>query len=82
MSPDRTFDAEGEPIEIGDIVQIDPESDVVFGGCLLTVAELLGYGVHGFVSAPDPAGPIPYFYRAESKNFRRIGRSVFRIPEA
>jgi len=76
-----TVDAEGEEIEIGDVVQIDPDADFAFGGCLLIVTELKGFGVLGFVAGPDSGGPSPSYYRAESKEIRRIGRAAFRVPE-
>lgn len=76
-----TLDVEGANVEVGDVVQIDPDSDGRFGGCLLTVDELKGWGVCGFVTAPSAAGPQVYPYRAESGVIRRIGRAAFRVPE-
>jgi hypothetical protein len=36
-------------IEPGTVIQIDPDSDEVFGGCLLTVTEARGWGVIGYL---------------------------------
>lgn len=81
MTDNYTLDAEGEQIKLGDVVQVNPDANLAFGGCFITVAELLGFGVRGFASVPSPNGSKPYHFRVESKNFRRIGRAVFRILE-
>jgi hypothetical protein len=76
-----TFDADGEPVEVADVVQIDPDADAVFGGCLLTVTETLGWAVSGFVTIPDPSGHQLTRYRADWRTFKRIGRAAYTQPE-
>lgn len=39
-------------IQPGDIVQIDPESDSCFGGCLVIVTEVKSWGIQGFARVP------------------------------
>lgn len=56
--------------KIGDIVQIDPESDEVFGGCLMTVTEPKIWGAQGFFEIP---GEGRAFYRVKYENAVRVG---------
>lgn len=39
-------------VEVGDVVQIDPEHDDTFGGCLLVVSNKHVWGVRGYVQVP------------------------------
>lgn len=73
-----TPDAQSRALAIGDVVQIDPDSGPVYGGCLLTIDELLGWGVSGFVTVPSAEGAKLHQYRAESKDIVRVGAAVFR----
>ncbi len=70
-------DAHGHPLAIGDVVQIDPRSSAVHGGCLLIVLELEGW-VEGVIAVPSPEGTKLQQYRAESKDVVRIGPAAFR----
>jgi hypothetical protein len=72
-----TIDA--TPIAVGDVVQIDPEHDDVFGACYLTVTELKAWGVQGYVRVPgkgDNGGDA--YYRVRFEKIVRIGRSEWR----
>ena len=46
-------------IHVGSVVQIDPEYDARFGGCLLVVEEVASWGVQGVVRVPG-RGEAPY----------------------
>lgn len=37
----------------GAVVQIDPASDEVFGGCMVIVTEVRGWGVIGYMQMPE-----------------------------
>jgi hypothetical protein len=40
---------------VGDIVQIYPEHDKTFGGCLMIVTEVYGWGAEGYFDVPARA---------------------------
>lgn len=56
----------------GDIVQIDPEYDEMFGGCLMVVTEPKNWGAQGFFNVP---GQGLAFYRVNFENAVRVGRT-------
>ncbi len=51
-----------KPCELrkGEIVQINPESHEMFGGCLMVVTEPKPWGVKGYVQGPGASG-VAYF---------------------
>ena len=64
-----------ETLEVGDIVQIDPEHDPRFGGCLMVVTELKSWGVQGHVAIPHEGGPQQAYYRCPFENMERVGHA-------
>jgi hypothetical protein len=58
-------------VDVHDVVQIDPAHDEVFGGCLLVVTEVKGWGVQGFVQVP---GQGQAYYRVRTEACARVGR--------
>jgi hypothetical protein len=60
----------------GTIVQIDPDSDEVFGGCLLIVTELKKFGVQGYVDVP---GKGQAYYRAKEGNYKICGSAEWMV---
>lgn len=69
-------------IEVGDVVQIDPGHDEVFGGCFMVVTELKPSwnGLMGYISVPgkgDQGGPA--YYRIEASKVLRIGKAEWAI---
>lgn len=42
--------------EKGDIIQIDPEKDDMFGGCFMVVTEEKPWGAQGYVRIPGQEG--------------------------
>ena len=72
-------------IEVGDVVQIDPEHDPIFGGHFLVVTELKSWGVQGYcqplterrdVSKPDGLA----YYRVTFDKIARIGKAEWWSP--
>jgi len=64
----------------GDVVQIDPEHDSVFGGHFLVVTEVASWGVQGYVpvleNRRDLAVSCPLaYYRAAFSQIKRIGHA-------
>jgi hypothetical protein len=64
-------------VAVGDVIQIDPEQDRRFGGCLLLVTEVKGWGVVASVLVPNGAGPAQAPYRAPWGRFARIGPAAW-----
>lgn len=64
----------GQPTTFGDIVQIDPEHDDVFGACFMTVTEVRPWGLIGYVRVPgkgDKGGNA--YYRVPHGKYARVG---------
>lgn len=66
--------AKDERIEIGSVVQIDPEHDDRFGACFMVVTELKSWGVQGYVKVPGADGGDAY-YRVDFNKVAYIGPS-------
>ncbi len=65
--------------EPGDIVQIDPSSDKVFGGCFMVVTSIHPWGAKGYFNIPGQEGLA--YYRCEYKNLKVIGQAHWEIEE-
>lgn len=55
---------EKRELKRGDIVQVNPESQLgekngFFAACLVVVDEIKGFGIQGFVMVPDTRGALP-----------------------
>lgn len=61
----------------GDILQIDPEHDHIFGGCFMLVTEPKEWGAQGFFDVP---GEGKAFYRVDHENATRVGFAEW-LPE-
>ena len=72
-------DAAGHPLEVEDVVQIDPRSGPTYGGCLMFVVALDGW-VQGVIPVPGPEGARLLDYRADPKDVRWVGRAAFMGP--
>ena len=66
-------DAQDQVVRAGDVVQLDPERHVKFGGCMLTVTEAAHWGVVGYVAWPEAPSTARAFYRAERETYIRVG---------
>jgi len=64
-----------EDYDGGDVYQIDPEYDKLFGGCFLTVTMSSDWGVQGYVKTPMEKGLA--FYRCEYKYLKYIGKATW-----
>lgn len=70
-------------IRVGDVVQIDPAHDDVFGGCFMVVTEIKAWGVQGYVAIPgkgDKGGDA--YYRVKFQDVELIGQSEWVRPSA
>lgn len=61
-------------LEIGDVVQIDPEHDKRFGGCFMVVTEPKAWGAQGYCASPEHPGGL-FFYRCKFENMEYIGKA-------
>ncbi len=59
--------------EVGDLLQIDPEHDEIFGGCFMVVTEPKGWGAQGYFAAPGEKGLA--YYRVNFLNAVKVGRA-------
>jgi len=58
----------------GDIVQINPRHDPIFGGCLMIVDEPKTWGAIGHFRSPDDEDLI--HYRVSINNAVKVGRVI------
>ena len=64
-------------IEIGDIVQVDPEKEM-FGGCMVVVTEVKNWGIQGYVQSAGVDGQ--QYIRLSHDDFEPTGgKAVWRI---
>ena len=72
------------PLKAGDVVQIKPEHDDVFRGCLMVITEPRAWGAQGYISIPKPSsegGATVAYYRCSSENFIKRGGTAPYIIE-
>lgn len=72
------LDAEGQELQVNDVVQIDPQYDRRFGACFMVISELKPTwdGLQGYVRVPgEDAGDA--YYRIESNKVIRIGHAAW-----
>jgi hypothetical protein len=62
----------GAGVQPGDVVQIRPEHNPVFGGCVMIVEKVMHWGVSGYV---DPPGHAWFPFRCPHGDFAVIGRA-------
>lgn len=65
----------------GDIIQIDPKHDDVFGGCLSIVREPKSWGAMVYVRVPgfeEQGGTA--FYRLPFEGGKKVGRAEWLLP--
>ncbi len=67
---------ESQKCEPGDIYQIKPEADDVFGGCLMTVTEPKKWGAQGYFMVPGEKGGLAY-YRCKYENMLFVGKAAW-----
>ena len=68
---------QNKTLEHGDVIQIDPEHDSRFGGCLMMVTEPKPWGAQGFVAIPDADGPQNAYYRCNFADMEYVGRAAW-----
>ena len=66
-------------IKPGSVVQIAPEHDQSFGGCLLLVTEVKSWGVQGAVRVPGAGADAHYRVKWEAVEY--VGEAIW-LPES
>jgi len=67
-------------LSVGDVVQIDPEYDEIFGGCFMVITEVKPWGLQGYFDSPGVDGLA--FYRVKHENVSKIGPAVWLSNDA
>jgi hypothetical protein len=63
-------------LEIGDVVQIDPTIDTVFGGQFMVITNLRTWGAQGYV--PTLSHPVRLaYYRCRFKDMEYVGKATW-----
>ena len=65
--------------EVGDVLQIDPEHDKVFGAAFLVVTEPKAWGAQGYVIIPGEDGLA--YYRVKFSTAKKVGKAEWIISE-
>lgn len=63
----------------GDILQIDPDHDEIFGACFMVVTEPKSWGAQGYFNAPGVDGLA--YYRVKHEDAFKVGRVEWVPPE-
>ena len=63
------------PLQIGDIVQINPEHDEIFAACIMVVTEPKPWGAQGYVTIPHAEGSARAYYRCKYENMELVGKA-------
>lgn len=77
---DREEDGMDGRWQAGDIVQVDPDHDETFGGCLMVVSEPKAWGAQGYFDIPGENGRA--YYRLPHEAGERVGRAVWVAADA
>lgn len=68
----------GDPLEIDDVVQLNPNIGKEFAGCFMIVTEIKCYGAKGYIPAPSQNADQIYLV-ASWENMEFIGKAHFSI---
>lgn len=66
---------EKSKLNIGDVVQIDPEHNPVFGGHFMVVTEPKSWGAQGYITIVDNKGLT--YYRCKFEDMEYVGKAIW-----
>jgi hypothetical protein len=75
------FGEELMKVQVGDVVQIDPElPHCFFRGCFMLVTEVRSWGAIGFIAIPGSSvrAPAQAWFRCETAHLVRIGPAAWK----
>lgn len=59
-------------LKVGEVVQINPESDPRFAACLMVVSEPKSWGAQGYVVGPGSDRSGQYYYRCKFEDMEPL----------
>jgi hypothetical protein len=65
-------------VEVNDIVQVDPNFEV-FGGCMVVVTEVKGWGIQGYVQSAGVEGQA--YIRLKTEQFESTGGKAIWVAQ-
>jgi hypothetical protein len=65
-------------IEVGDIVQVDPNFET-FGACMVVVTEIKDWGIQGYVQSADVSGQ--QYIRLKTEQFEATGGKAIWVAQ-
>jgi hypothetical protein len=68
-------------VVVGDVVQINPDTDEVFGGCFLIVEEVNAWGFQGYTEIPGKDRGDIFHYRVNREDCSRVGPAFWTLTE-
>ena len=69
-----------QPLQKGDIVQINPSYHETLGACLMVVTDPKPWGAMGYVTVPQQGGAGRAYIRVPTEAFVRVGQVIW-LPE-
>jgi len=69
-----------ENVVVGDVVQINPDKDEVFGGCFMVVEEVKVWGFQGYCDMPSKDRGV-FHYRVNREDCSRVGPAFWTLTE-
>jgi hypothetical protein len=69
--------AAGDELQPGDVVQLRPDTDVVFGGMMLRVTRVTKWSIEGYLLSPHRCGSKEAWHRYTPGQVTRIGRTLY-----
>ena len=69
-----------QDVAVGDVVQINPDSDDRFAACFLVVEEVKPWGFQGYVTVPGVERKVAY-YRVNREDCERLGNAPWSLIE-
>lgn len=73
---------EERTLEVGDVVQINPEHDELFGGCFMMVTEPKSWGAQGVCLGPKAnglGGVGVAYYRCKWESMEYVGKAAWAV---
>lgn len=59
-------------LQVGEVVQINPETQDLFGGCFMVVTEPKSFGAQGYVTVPHADGPRQAYFRCKFEDMETL----------
>lgn len=67
-------------VAVGDVVQINPDSNEMFAACFMVVQEVKPWGFQGYVTVPGIGRKVAY-YRVTREDCEGLGSAPWTLQE-